>query len=197
LNDTLQTEKQKMREMVLAKRDAMPSDVRTAASIAILKKVCALPEYLNAKTVLAYMGFGSEIETQAFFERVIADGKIAVLPRVDKQSQSLTLHSVRSMAVLQTSKWGIREPRPDAPTVAVSAIDFVLMPGVAFDRAGNRLGYGRGYYDRLIQAASPTLVRIAAAFSCQVVEHVPAGPSDQKIHRIITENEIIVTTHDR
>ena len=196
-SDTLQTKKKIMREMVLAQRDAMLPAARSTASRLILEKVCAMPQYAQAKVVLTYMGFGSEIETQSFFERIIADSKMAVLPRVDRASQSLILHSACGMSALQESKWGILEPRADAPVVLIEAIEFVLMPGVAFDRFGNRLGYGRGYYDNLISTANQALVRVAAAFLCQIVDHVPVGSRDEKVHRIITESEIIVTSHDR
>ena len=197
MNDKRQAEKKQMREAVLSKRDAMSSATRKAASEAILERLFALPQYESANVVLSYIGFGSEIETQPFFERIIANGKIAVLPRVDRASQSLVLHSVRSIAELVTSKWGIREPASDAPTVPINAIDFVLIPGVAFDLTGNRLGYGRGYYDKLLSTANQALVRIAAAFSCQIVDAVPICSHDQKMDSIITENEIIVTSHDR
>ena len=197
MNEKLRAEKQRMREAVLAIRDAMLPPARTAASIAILENVCALPQYARAKMVLAYIGFGSEIETRSFFERIIADAKIAILPRVNRETQSLTLHSARSLSALRTSKWGILEPTLDAPAVSIDDVDFVLMPGVAFDRNGNRLGYGRGYYDKLISTANPALARVAAAFACQLVDEVPVGPHDQKIHCLITENEIMTISHDR
>ena len=197
LNESLQADKKKMREVILRQRDAMSPSARTSASRVILEKICALPQYGNAKVVLTYMGFGTEIETQPFFERVIADGKIVALPRVDRATQTLILHSARGMSDLLTSKYGILEPGTDAPIVAVTAVDFVLMPGVAFDRNGNRLGYGRGYYDKLVSTANPALARVAAGFSCQIVESVPVGPHDKKVDCIITENEIIKTTHDR
>ena len=197
VNDPLQQAKKTLRATVLARRDAMLPAARTAASREILAKVCALPQYRDAKYVLTYMGFGSEIETQAFFLRIIADGKTAVLPRVDQATQSLILHSARHLSELLAGKWGIREPHPDAPTVSMSAIDFILMPGVAFDRSGNRLGYGRGYYDKAVLAANPALVRVTACFACQIVDQVPAGPLDQKVNIIITENEIIAIAHDR
>ena len=196
LNDPLQQAKKKMRDAVLAQRDAMSPVARAAASQAIIARICALSAYHDAKCVLTYMGFGSEIETQPFFERIIADGKIAVLPRVDRATQSLILHSARGLSELLTGKWGIREPHADAPIVSISTIDFILMPGVAFDRVGNRLGYGRGYYDRLISAANPALARVTAGFACQIIDHVPAGPHDRQVHSIITENEIIVASHD-
>ena len=197
VNESLQADKKRMRDAILLQRDAMSSAARTSASRAILEKVSALPQYGNAKVVLTYMGFGTEIETQPFFERIIADGKIVALPRVDRATQTLILHSARGMSDLLTSKYGILEPGTDAPIVAVTNVDFVLMPGVAFDRNGNRLGYGRGYYDKLMSTANPALAGVAAGFSCQIVDKVPIGPHDKKVDCIITENEIIKTTHDR
>ena len=196
-SEKLQAEKKQMREAVLARRDAMLPSARAVASHAIIEKLCNLPTYQHAKVVLTYMGFGSEIETRAFVERIHADGKIAVLPRVDRASRSLILHAVLSLSELEASKWGIREPRADAPLVSINDIEFMLIPGVAFDRAGNRLGYGRGYYDKLLSGVDPELARVAAGFSCQIVDAVPVGPLDQKIDILITENEIINISHDR
>jgi 5-formyltetrahydrofolate cyclo-ligase len=197
MNEMLRTEKKNLRQAILHKRDAISRAARSAASQTILEQVWGMPQCAQANVVLTYLGFGSEIETQPFFERIIASGKIAVLPRVDTASQSLVLHSVRSTTELVTSKWGIREPTAKAPIVTISAVDFVLVPGVAFDRRGNRLGYGRGYYDKLLSAVNPALARVSAAFSCQIVDRVPVDLHDQKTHCIITENEMITTSHDR
>ena len=196
-NDQLRAEKKQMRSAVLARRDAMSPSERAVASRAIVDKLCNLTSYQSASVVLIYMTFGSEIETKPLFERIVTDGKVVVLPRVDKTSQTLMLHSVKSVAELQSSRWGIFEPATPAPIVALKEVGFVLLPGVAFDRAGNRLGYGRGYYDKLLSCADPTLARVAAAYACQVVEKVPAGTWDQKIDTVITENEIITIPHDR
>ena len=196
-NDQLPAEKKQMRSAVLARRDAMSPSERAVASRAIVDKLCTLTNYQSANVALIYMTFGSEIETKPFFERIVADGKMVVLPRVDKPSQTLMLHSVESVAELQCSRWGIFEPATSAPMVALKEVGFALLPGVAFDRTGNRLGYGRGYYDKLLSRADPTLARVAAAYACQIVEKVPAGPWDQKIDALITENEIITILHDR
>ena len=195
--ENLQAEKKQMRDAVLTRRDAMLPSARAVASHAIIEKLCNLPGYHHAKVVLTYMGFGSEIETRSFVERILVDGKIVVLPRVDRASRSLILHAVHGLTELATSKWGIREPRAETPSVPLSTIEFVLLPGVAFDRAGNRLGYGRGYYDKLLSAADPALARVAAGFSGQIVGAVPVGPLDQKIDTLITENETINISHDR
>lgn len=197
MSGDLHANKKQMRETILALRDAMPAASRSDASRVIIEKICALPGYQSAQTVLAYSGFGSEIETQTLIERIITDGKIAVLPRVDRAMQSLILHSVKGVGELVVSKWGIREPPADAPVIGASGIEFILMPGVAFDRSGNRLGYGRGYYDKLLTSVDPALARVAAAFSCQIVVQVPVAPHDQKIDTVITENETIHIHHER
>ena len=156
VNDKLRAEKKQMRSVVLARRDAMTSSATAAASREIVDRLCALTSYQSARVVLTYMGFGSEIETQPLLERIIADGKMVVLPRVDKTSQTLMRHSVESVAELQSSRWGIFEPATSSPMVALKEVGFVLLPGVAFDRTGNRLGYGRGYYDKLLSRADVT-----------------------------------------
>jgi 5-formyltetrahydrofolate cyclo-ligase len=98
---------------------------------------------------------------------------------------------VKSHADLVNGVWGIREPRDDAPQVAMADLDMVLMPGLAFDRSGNRLGYGAGYYDRLLASALRKPVRVAAAFDCQVVDAVPTGPADQPFHILVTESQLL------
>ena len=183
--------KKALRTAVLAAREAIPLAARQAAAHTIMQRLCGVDVYRNAKSVLTYMSVGAELDTRGFFENLLRDGKMAVLPRIDKASKSLTLHRVESHADLVDGVWGIREPRADAPVVAITDIDMVLMPGLAFDRTGNRLGYGAGYYDRLLAPTAHRPVRVAAAFDCQVLDAVPAGPSDQPFHILITESQLL------
>jgi 5-formyltetrahydrofolate cyclo-ligase len=87
---------------------------------------------------------------------------------------------------------GIPEPLPHCRTLDLAAVDWVLVPGVAFDRDGRRLGYGGGYYDRLLPLLSPRAARIAGAFDLQIVARVPAGPHDITVDAIVTPSEMIV-----
>lgn len=183
--------KKALRVVVLAARDAMPPAARQAAADRIMQRVCGLEVYRAANSLLTYMSFGAELDTRGFFDNVLRDGKMAVLPRIDRASKSLTLHVVKGCGDLVEGVWGIREPHADSPRVAITDIDLVLMPGLAFDRAGNRLGYGAGYYDRLLAPASAKPVRVAAAFDCQVVDAVPTGPSDQPFHILVTESQLL------
>lgn len=131
---------------------------------------------------------GAEFETAAFVRRVLADGKTLVLPRVNREAKRLNLFVVGDLdRDLAPGVWEIREPVPDRCAAAVERdIEFALVPGLAFDERGGRLGYGGGFYDRLL--AGLQAVRVTAAFSVQVVEAVPMSEHDQYVDLIVTED---------
>ena len=193
--DELKIAKKVMRAEILARRDAMPTEERMAASEKIIAALQQLSAYKDAPVVLTYMGFGAEVNTAPFLETILADGKIAVLPKINKPANradwALNLHIVGGPEDLIPGVWGIREPLPHLPIVEVGRIGFALIPGLAFDRRGGRLGYGGGFYDRLLSSTSSMKVRACAAFSCQLVDAVPTGANDQRVNMIITENETI------
>ena len=140
---------------------------------------------------MAYMGFGSEFETADFIADLLAQGKLLVLPRVERGSRALGLYAVRDPAKqLEAGVWGIRQPRADAcPAVSSAEIGFVLVPGVAFTTRCERLGYGGGYYDGFIRslgAQRPSLV--AASFALQVVTELPMAETDQRVELVVTED---------
>ena len=187
----LRAQKKALREKILAQRDALSPAARAAASREITQRLLAEPGYIQARSVLAYMGFGSEVDTSNFVNQALHDGKLLALPRIDKASQSLRLHRVNRLDELVSGVWGIREPHGEAAAVGLDEIDFVLMPGVAFDRSGARLGYGAGYYDRLLASGARRALRVTAAFDVQIVDTVPADAHDQSLDIIISENRII------
>jgi 5-formyltetrahydrofolate cyclo-ligase len=168
----------------------MDSETRDALSLAIFDEITHLDCYLRSGVVLAYVGFGSELRTETFLRRVLDDGKVLLLPRVNRNERRLNLHVVKDPAKdLEAGTWGIREPSPDlCPRAEPAALDFALVPGVAFDARGARLGYGGGYYDTLLAGSTksrPSLV--AAAFELQVVDEVPLEEHDVRVDLIVTE----------
>jgi 5-formyltetrahydrofolate cyclo-ligase len=180
-----------LRRRVLAARDALPPGMRARLSAAIFARVAALEAFRGAPVVLAYASIGSEPDTGAFLDAVLAGGRELVLPRVDRARRRLELHRVADLAAdLRPGVWGIAEPDPArCPPATLGAIAFALVPGVAFDRHGGRLGHGAGYYDRLLGGwpAPPPLV--AAAFGVQVVDEVPMGPGDRRVDRVVTDSD--------
>lgn len=153
--------------------------------------------YTRASLILAFASFGSELNTQSLLRRVISDGKTLVLPRVNKTTQQLQLHRIKALDALIPGTWGILEPHPDAIVFDLADIELIIVPGVAFDRAGYRIGYGKGFYDKLLSAANPATTRLSAAFDCQIVDAVPNEAHDQRVDIIITPTQKILISHDR
>lgn len=183
--------KSALRREILARRDALDPEVRSARSGSALDRVLRVPEFRAATVVLAYASFGSELETRPLLDDVLAGGRRLVLPRVDRQARRLVLHEVRTLgADLLPGTWGIPEPAPArCRVVAPHEVEFVLVPGVAFDPDGGRVGYGAGFYDRLLGEWPPPLPPlVAAAIELQIVPAVPVLPTDHRVDLIATES---------
>lgn len=178
-----------LRKEVIARRDAADGEMRNRAAQAIIRDLLELPAYRAAGTVAAYASFGSELGTSAFIAKTLADGKQLILPRINRAQRALELrHVIDPAADLVAGVWGIREPAEHCEIVPVAMIDFMLVPGVAFTQDGARLGYGGGFYDRLLASLDRRTARIAAAFQLQIVEQLPEGPQDQRVDVVVTEN---------
>ena len=178
-----------LRASVLRRRNALPEGERASSSGHILTEVLGLPSYERSGVVLAYASFGSEPTTDGFLRRVLEDGKVLLLPKVGRDG--LELYEVRDVGRdLAPGTWGIREPVPNRCASAnPEEVDFALVPGVAFDRGGRRLGYGGGFYDRLLKdglLGSTPLV--SAAFEVQIVDEVPVASHDVPVDAVVTEN---------
>ena len=181
-------EKAGLRKNVLSRRDALPADLHLTYSARITSDILALNEYRDARCVAAYMSFGSEFDTWTFIRDILARGKRLALPRIDAEKKNIEMRSVADLdRDLVAGTWGIREPVERCPPVTLNTLDFVLVPGVAFTGRGERLGYGKGFYDRLIAGLNPECKLVAAAFSCQMVERMPTTPTDRQVHLVVTE----------
>jgi 5-formyltetrahydrofolate cyclo-ligase len=179
-----------LRREILARRDALDPAARAHRSAAATARVASLGAFRRARVTLAYASFGSELDTRGLLRRVVAGGRRLVLPRIQRAERRLALYEVRDLdADLRPGVWGIPEPAPDrCRPVAPDEIDFVLVPGVVFDPEGGRIGYGAGYYDRLLGTwPRPVPPLVAAAFELQVVPAVPVLPADRRVDLVVTE----------
>ena len=136
---------------------------------------------------MGYASFGTELSTDRVMERVLAAGKRLIVPYVDEGR--LRAAEVRAPEELAPGYRGIREPVERAAIDA--AADVVLVPGVAFDAGGRRLGYGGGFYDAYLAELGDGAVRIGLCFDVQVVESVPSGDHDERVGLIVTERRVI------
>lgn len=190
----IQARKQALRQRIIAARDNLTPSLRIHSSKHIVDQICGLAIYKSGRTVLGYLNFGSELASEMWVRQAQTDGKRVLLPRVNKASKHLELFEVKDIDHdVAAGAYGIREPIVErcARFEALGEIDLILMPGVAFDREGGRLGYGGGYFDRLLAHLPHRPVSIAGAFAMQVVTEIPQESTDHKIDWLVTENETI------
>lgn len=184
----LKRAKRELRREVLARRDAMDAVERAERSRDIAARALALPEIGDAGTVMAFWSFGSEVDTAPLIEGVLANGTRLVLPRVE--GAEVVAAAYASGDPVAASSFGAMEPT-GGPVTAPLEVDVVVVPGVAFDRRGARVGYGGGFYDRFLPRTRAGVPAIAVAFALQVVGEVPEGPFDRRVDAIVTEHEVI------
>jgi len=142
-----------IRKRIVALREQLTPDVRAACSEAISARIAKLEIYRQASTILGYMNFGAEFASELWIQQVLGDGKKLALPRVNRHTNRLELYWVDDLEnQLEPGLWGIREPVVERceRLSMLNEVEFVLLPGVAFTRDGARLGYGGGYYDKLL-----------------------------------------------
>jgi 5-formyltetrahydrofolate cyclo-ligase len=180
--------KRSLRERILEARDALPPATRARHADAIIARLRAREDFHLARTVLLSLAFRSEWETRPLFDAALALGKTPVVPRVNVASRVLDLYAIADLERDVASGYrGIAEPLAHCQSVAPSAVDWVLVPGVAFDTRGHRIGYGGGYYDRLLPTLRNDARRIAGAFELQMIDRVPAAQHDLQVDAIVTE----------
>lgn len=183
--------KRKIRQEILARRDALSSEERARTSRRMFERVETLPEFQKAQNVLLFAGYGSEPDTLPWIQTCIDMGKHVFCPRVI--GEVMEFYEIKSVAELVSGYKGIMEPVPDEKRRYIPQTqDFMLVPGTVFDREGNRIGYGKGFYDRYLSDVY-CAETAAVAFSLQFVENgrIPAEHTDRKMKCIVTENEIL------
>ncbi|MBI5190144.1 MAG: 5-formyltetrahydrofolate cyclo-ligase [Nitrospirae bacterium] len=186
-------DKAAIRHELLARRDALTQDDRHAASDTVSDRLRGEGEYKAAKAVLLYVSFRSEVGTRGLIEAALKDGKTVIVPKVDRKAHRLKLFEIKDVTRdLEAGYMGIYEPVEHTTRLAgPKEVDLVVLPGVGFDEAGRRLGYGGGYYDRLLEELKPGAGLIALAFEAQIVEEIPAEPHDKRVGKVVTEKRTI------
>jgi len=183
-----QTKSDLRREMI-ARRDALPADARSEAAEVIAARIFPLSIPAGA-TVSGFMPMKTEINPLPLMKKLAEVGVQLALPVTGRRGQPLTMRAWTWGEPLASGVWGIREPKPEAPQVDP---DILLVPLLAFDRAGRRLGYGGGFYDlTLAQLRSrKAVIAVGLAFAAQEIASVPTTPRDATLDLVLTEREVI------
>lgn len=187
--------KDSLRREVLQRRLRLPFEEVFKLSTLIQKRFLEIRELQYAKQLALYASFKNEVLTDAIFGYALAHGKEVFFPRIVSGKRGLVFLKVHGRKDFSQGSYKIHEPAHDRELdiITPSSFDVMIVPGVAFDTAGNRLGYGKGYYDRVLGSVKQGCLVAALAFDFQLLDKVPAEAHDIKMGRIITESRTIST----
>lgn len=182
--------KRELRARLLILRNGLSASYRRRAGKAISARVLGLPQWRKARTVALYARLGSEVDTRELIRRAIKEGKTVVLPKVDLKRGSMDFHEAgRGLADCRTGVFGIPEPSARSKKVRNKSIDLAVVPGIAFDRARFRLGYGKGFYDRFL--SKNRVYSIGLSYQKTLLSRLPREAHDARLRRVVTEIGII------
>jgi len=187
--------KKHLRDKIVTLLQTFPQSEKSAADIQIAQSLTSLPVYKNAKSICTYVSMPMEVNTHQIIRKaLLAKGSI-IVPKI--QGSELLLYSIRSFEELEVGAYGIMEPLTRRAHVPKQTVDLFIIPGIAFGADGSRLGWGKGYYDRLLTNIHVPIIGLS--YDRQLLNTVPRCTKDKKVDIIITETHIydVNTTHFR
>jgi 5-formyltetrahydrofolate cyclo-ligase len=192
MTDSLANAKTSLRQQIRARMQSLPPAERVAAAAALRARLWEQQAWREAKSVLLFAPLSDEPDLWPLLAEALAAGKLTSLPRYHSDTASYAAAQIADrQRDLVSGKFSIREPAASCPEVPLNRLDLVLVPGVAFDVRGGRLGRGKGFYDRLLATVNGT--KCGVAFDEQLVEAVPVGPMDVRLDCILTPTRWIET----
>ena len=180
--------KGQLRTTLLRRLKQQEEDARRRRSEAIWRKVSRLTAFRRAATVCCYVALPYEVQTWRMIEAMLSQGKRVVVPVTQRRTKRLRLSEVRAPNTeFAPGTFGVREPVASAMRpVPVRDLDLVLVPGIAFDRRGHRLGHGHGYFDRFLARLPKTTPTVGLAFRFQLLDRLPTAPHDHAVQQVLT-----------
>ncbi len=182
--------KKQWRQTILEKRQQLDPRFVREASEKIESAFLSLEEFNLAERVGLYSAFCNEVETVGIFAKAHAFRKEVYYPAVDKNTQEICFYRVKSPKDLEAGFGGILEPKKKThPLKNVNFLNLIVIPGIAFDKMGNRIGFGHGFYDKLLAPFRGK--RVALAYEFQICDSLPAQTRDQRMDIIVTEERVL------
>ncbi len=183
--------KNELRQQILSLRTALEPGEVIKKSLRVKHYLFSTQDYRAAQIILFYISYDNEVNTHPMIQACFKEGKRVVVPVSNTHETNLILSELRSWDDLAPGAYSILEPRAESVReIPASSIDLMIIPGVAFDLQGNRIGHGKGYYDRLLKTVDH-VTRFGLAFEFQILERIPAEKHDIHMQKIITEDRII------
>jgi 5-formyltetrahydrofolate cyclo-ligase len=180
--------KKELRSFVDGKREKLSSAEKYNMDNSIFEKVIDHKSYISANVLFIYVSYKNEVNTHNIIKHALENNKILCVPKIISLREGMKAIRIGSFGELKEGKYGILEPQLDEEKIiSPEDIDLLLMPGVAFDFNGGRVGYGGGFYDRFLKQVREDSKKIALAYSFQIFDKVPMDESDMRIDEVITD----------
>ncbi|MGO1372290.1 MAG: 5-formyltetrahydrofolate cyclo-ligase [Senegalia sp. (in: firmicutes)] len=186
-------EKKQLRKKILNERKKLSKEEVNTLSEKIISYLIKMEEFKNSKTIMTYLSFKEEVNTFKLIEKMMDLEKNVLTTYTDKNKNIIVPCKLKDLdESLDENPFGYLEPKEDLiEEVDPGQIDLIITPGLAFDKKGNRIGYGGGYYDKLL-ARAPQAIKIALSYDFQILSKVPSGKFDIPVDYIVTPTKIIV-----
>jgi len=183
------TSKENIRKYIFKQRERLSLEEKVKMDDLIYTSVINTSVFVNAKVVFIYVSFDNEVDTHRIIEHALSLGKKVCVPRVINKAEGMKALFITSLVELKPSKFGILEPKDSENFVSFEEIDLSIIPGLAFDKTGGRIGYGGGFYDRFFSACGHK--KIALAYEFQILQAIPREKHDILVDGLITEKDFI------
>ncbi|MFQ5769842.1 MAG: 5-formyltetrahydrofolate cyclo-ligase [bacterium] len=181
--------KQEIRQRIEKQRRRLPKNWIESKSCIIIAQLKDLPEFQTAQTIHCYLAWRNEVNTHELIKEMLHQGRRVVVPVVDLTSRTLIHSQLTKFEHLKAGTFGILEPpKEQIIPVKINELDLIVVPGVAFDRQGNRIGFGGGYYDEFLKKTSVT--KIGLAFNFQIFDTIPTRNQDERVDLLINEKGV-------
>ena len=194
-------DKKILRKEIIEKRNNINLVKREEKDKKIFNKFYETQYYNEAENIFIYISYASEINTKEIINKALKDNKKIYVPRTEFKTRNMDAVRITSLDNLVESAYGILEPSTEMPHIDPNELDLIVVPGVAFDRNGGRMGYGAGFYDRYFKKINKEniskIVKLALAYEVQMLDKVPMNEQDVPVNYIITENEFICASEGK
>jgi len=184
--------KKKSRSKIKKLLEQLPVSVLKEKSSSIQSRLYSLNGYKNSSFIMCYLSTGREVSTFEVIETALSENKKVAVPLILESQNIMLPCEISNLKDLEPGPWGILQPiKEKIKNIPLKIVDLIIVPGIAFDKNGNRIGRGKGFYDRFLKSVPPSIPKIALAFSCQIAEKIPTTRNDIAMDKIITEDGVI------
>ncbi|WP_244833857.1 5-formyltetrahydrofolate cyclo-ligase [Clostridium sp. BJN0001] len=183
----IKEQKHQIRHEILKIRNNLNSEQKERADEIIRKKFLSSDTYIKSSKIFIYISYGSEIDTKEIIKTALKDGKEIFIPRTDIKKKVMDAVRIKDFKNLTKDKYGILEPASNIKAADPDIFDLIVVPGVAFDNKGGRIGYGGGYYDKYLKCISKPVKKVSLSYKFQMLDKINIEKHDLLIDTLITD----------